>query len=830
MNPKSSARRSLGSNGTAGSAVDVIITRMFFGLSCAGGLAETLIVWWHHMAVPWPWRAAVLAQPLVIAGAIAAGYRLARRGRLGAGAALVLLSAWLSVSVTSAASGLGLGSMMLALYSPVIIVAGVMLGTVGALVFAVLVIFTLLGLAAWPASELARQAAQASSSTTSLLLVHAALLGVSLMVGLLLSRALVTSLRETKQQEHRFRQLLEMSTTWYWEMDEQFRFTSIEGRGEGAGGLHSAQAIGRRPWEGVWPAMSAQQWAAHQAGLATHQPIRNALVGGGAGPYYDISAEPLMSPGGKFLGYWGISRMVTAQILAKQRLKASEQLYRAMFERASTGFAFVSDGRILGANAALVSMLGFESPEQMDGIDVHDHVCPDQYELVRSLSLQLESGGLGTALPFVDTMLRRKDGVRLDVMVSAVRAATPDGTVADLAIVVDLTQRKETERLLTAARDKAEAASRTMSRFLANISHEIRTPLSGVYGLAQLGLDERVSEPLRREYLRHILSSAGHLSALLSNVLDLAKIEAGELAIDRVAFDLRALLQAASAGYLELASAKGLQLQCQVGLEVPRWVLGDPTRVRQVVANFVGNAIKFTESGGITLGASATPGGGVTITVRDSGIGIDAAVIDKLFRRFSQADDSTTRRFGGSGLGLSICRELAMLMGGTVGVDSVVGEGSTFWARLPLPETAPPRESLEGEAPSLVGVRLLLAEDNPVNRLIAEAMLGQAGACVTAVHNGRQALDAFDAAGGAFDAVLFDLHMPVMDGLDAARELRRRRAHRLPIIAITAAVTAEDRAQALAAGMNDFISKPFARTQLLMTVKRWVDARASASG
>lgn len=809
----------------AGRSVDMLITRMFFGISCVGCLAETLIVWWHYAAVPVPWRGAVVAQPLVIIGAIAAGCWMARRGRLAAGVSLVLLSAWLSVSVTSVASGLGLGSLMLSLYSPLIIVAGVMLGVPGALVFTALCVFTLLVLAGWPGSDLATQAAQASSSTFGLLLVHAALVGISLMSGVLMSRALVTSLRETKYQEHRFRQLLDMATNWYWEMDEQFRFTSVEGLGEGPEGLHAARAIGRRPWEGVWPQMSEQQWAVHKAGLATHQPIRNALVGGGAGPYYNISAEPLVSTSGKFLGYWGVSRTETANILAKQRLKASEQLYRAMFERASTGFAFHREGRIRSVNAALASMLGFESPEEMVGIDIRDHVDPGHHELLRRLSLQLESGGIGTSLPFIDMVLRRRDGMRVDVLLSAVRVAMPEGVVADLAIFVDVTQRKETERLLTAARDQAEAASRTMSRFLANISHEIRTPLSGVYGLAQLGLDEQVSEPQRRQYLRHIVSSARHLTTLLSDVLDLAKVEAGELTVERVAFDLRALLEEASASYLELASAKGLRLESQVGPDVPGWVLGDPTRVRQVVANFIGNAIKFTGSGCITLGASATPGEGVTIRVRDSGIGIDAAEVEKLFRRFSQADDSTTRRFGGSGLGLSICRELATLMGGTVGVHSVVGEGSTFWVRLPLTETVPQPEGSEGAAPSLAGVRVLLAEDNPVNLLIAQSMLCQAGALVTAVGNGRQALDAFDATGGAFDAVLLDLHMPVMDGLEAARELRRHRnAQWLPILVITAAVTAEDRERALAAGMNDFIAKPFSRTQLLVTVKRWLDA------
>ena len=505
---------------TAGRVVDDLINRMFFGISCAGCLAMTLIVSWHYAGVPAPWRAAVVAQPPLIAGAIAAAYWLNRRGRWATGVTLVLLSAWLSVSVTAAAGGFGFGVVMLSIYSPIIIVAGVMLGVSGALAFTALCVFTLLAFVGLPGSVVGLMVAQTSPPTISLLLVHAALLGISLMIGILMSNALVTSLRAAKEQEHRFRRLLDMATNWYWEMDDQCRFTSLEGRGEGPGALQPDQALGRRPWEGVWPQMGEQQWDIHKAGLARRQPIRNALVGSGAGPYYDISAEPLVSPGGKFMGYWGISRTVTAQILGKQRLRASEQLYRAMFERASTGFAFHSAGRVVSANAALASMLGFDAPEQMVGIQVQDHVDPAHRELMHRLTQQLESGGLGTALPFTDMVLHRRDGARLDVLLSAVRVTIPDGVVADLAIFVDMTQRKEAERLLTAARDQAEAASRTMSRFLANISHEIRTPLSGVYGLAQLGLDEHVSEPQRRQYLSHIVSSARHLTTLLSDVLD----------------------------------------------------------------------------------------------------------------------------------------------------------------------------------------------------------------------------------------------------------------------------------------------------------------------
>jgi CheY-like chemotaxis protein len=336
------------------------------------------------------------------------------------------------------------------------------------------------------------------------------------------------------------------------------------------------------------------------------------------------------------------------------------------------------------------------------------------------------------------------------------------------------------ERALAAARDAAEAASRAKSAFLANTSHEIRTPLNGLLGLARLAMQGGLEEERRQQYLEQIFESAHSLSGIISDILDLSKIEAGKFTLESVPFGLRDTLESVHDGYRALAEAKGLELALAIDAEVPATVLGDPVRVRQILTNYITNALKFTERGRLRIHASLQREGIVRLSVADTGPGIDAATQRRLFRPFSQADDSTTRRFGGTGLGLSICRELAHLMGGEVGVVSDPGTGSTFWAELPLPETVRPDSEhggFDALADRLCGARVLMVEDNPVNMMIAVAMLEQWGIEVTQAVDGPMAIDAVEASvqhGRPFDAVLMDVHMPRMSGHEAARLLRRQ--------------------------------------------------------
>jgi PAS domain S-box-containing protein len=425
--------------------------------------------------------------------------------------------------------------------------------------------------------------------------------------------------------------------------------------------------------------------------------------------------------------------------------------------------------------------------------------------------------------------MARRDGSTFWASLRA-RAIDPahPGSAGTIWIVDDISERRRTEQALAAAKEQAESASRAKSEFLANTSHEIRTPLNGLLGLVRLAQEPGVGAARLREYLERIDDSAQALAGLISDILDLSKIEAGQLTLEQVDFDLQGLLGTMRAAYAELARAKGLGFRLDIGAGVPQWVSGDPGRLRQILANYISNALKFTEHGSIEAAVRLLPDRRLRVQVRDTGPGVPPDLQARLFHPFSQADASTTRRYGGTGLGLSICRQLAVLMGGGVGMESRPGAGSLFWADLPMYEAMPrqPVEERRAAADALRGARILLVEDNAVNTLVAEATLTQWGAEVVVAENGAEAVAAVAATASgvaAFDAVLMDLQMPVMSGIDATIAIRQRHgAVSLPIIALTADVMVSDRDKAIRHGMNDFLSKPIDPDRLVGVLSHWV--------
>ncbi|MCH0998799.1 ATP-binding protein [Pseudomonas aeruginosa] len=415
-----------------------------------------------------------------------------------------------------------------------------------------------------------------------------------------------------------------------------------------------------------------------------------------------------------------------------------------------------------------------------------------------------------------------------------------DGEIGDLARHInnlasglDRASREQEQAIsqLISAREEAEQANRAKSDFLAMMSHELRTPMNGVLGMLQL-LETTEQTREQAEYTALATESTEHLLKVINDILDFSRIERGALELECIPFNLLELVQGSALVFQHSAQQRGLalELQIQAGLENIE-VCGDPTRIRQILVNLLGNALKFTEEGAIHLSlewqALDHDVLWLTCAVHDSGIGISPERLEHMFDAFQQADSSISRRYGGTGLGLAIARTLAERMGGTLQAESKEGSGSTFTLEIPLPFQQSPahRQQADGDAaPVAAGQEILLVEDNPVNQTVIEAMLRSLGYRVTLVADGIQAVRSAERQ--RYDAILMDCRLPVLDGYSATREIRaQENGRQVPIIALTANALQGDRENCLQAGMNDYLAKPFKRAELQRILQRWIGSQ-----
>jgi|GEM_PF-5198573 len=529
----------------------------------------------------------------------------------------------------------------------------------------------------------------------------------------------------------------------------------------------------------------------------------------------------------------GLMLDITERKIALDSLRESEAKFRSYIEFAPIGVTVVDGlGRYIEVNRTATLMLGYSEAELM-GMSIADVLTPEYRETGLQNFERFKEEGFTTR----ESLLVRKDGSPVWVSLQAVKL--DDNRY--IGFFQDITERKQTEQALIAAKEAADAANAAKSQFLATMSHELRTPLNGIIGMSGLLMDTELT-PEQLEYAGIALKSSKELLNLIDELLDFAKIETGKLMFEKNDFNLRTVIKETMQILALQAEGKSLQLSWLVEPDVPLQLRGDPGRLAQIIRNIVGNGIKFTRQGSVAVHVSLEDDGAQQVTLQfaitDTGIGIPPEYLGRIFTPFVQVDGSSTRKYSGTGLGLAISSQLAELMGGAIDVASSAGSGSTFRITLPFERQAQGADAEQGNEslPVFLGqqnagapqrARILLAEDHTTNRRVIRMMLNKLGYEADAVANGLDAVKALETV--PYDLVLMDCQMPEMNGYDATAVIRDPESdvldHATPVIALTANAMAGEREKCIEAGMNDYLSKPVLVQDLEAVLSKWLESR-----